>query len=81
MPVAVLGRHLAEEQRLGRFPTGTKPDAAAALLPGACFHRAVVVSLVGGLADLGSDEDAAADLVAAILGSAGPLDPAPRSRL
>ncbi|MEU8178741.1 TetR family transcriptional regulator [Microbispora hainanensis] len=40
IPVAVLGRHLAEEQRLGRFPAGTKPDAAAALLLGACWAPA-----------------------------------------
>ncbi|WP_432871066.1 TetR/AcrR family transcriptional regulator [Microbispora rosea] len=71
VPVAVLGRHLAEEQQLGRFPAGTKPHAAAALLLGACFHRAFVVSLVGGSTDLGTDEDAAADLVAAVLGGTG----------
>ncbi|WP_223167616.1 TetR/AcrR family transcriptional regulator [Nonomuraea sp. SYSU D8015] len=39
-PIRVLAEILAEEQRAGRIDAGLDADAAAAMLMGACFHRA-----------------------------------------
>ncbi|MEU0570494.1 helix-turn-helix domain-containing protein [Nonomuraea sp. NPDC005983] len=46
MPIAAVAGALAEEQRLGRIDPGIDADAAAALLMGACFHRANLSYLV-----------------------------------
>jgi len=46
LPIAALAGLLGEEQRLDRLDPGLDPGAAAALLMGACFHRASLQTFV-----------------------------------
>jgi AcrR family transcriptional regulator len=47
-PVRLLADYLAAEQGLGRIAAGTAPEAAAALLMGACFQQAFLRYFDGG---------------------------------
>lgn len=53
-PVQALAAFLRNEQARGRLRAGTDPDAAAALLLGACFQRAFLRHFAGEL-DAGGD--------------------------
>ncbi|GAA4902701.1 TetR/AcrR family transcriptional regulator [Streptomonospora salina] len=44
----LLAAYITEEQRLGRVPPDTAPDAVAALLLGACFQRAFFEAFLDG---------------------------------
>ena len=68
MPILLLGAYLREEQKIGRVGADADPDTAAALLMGACFHRAVLASLV----DLGPGDALAPGLVATLIAGLGP---------
>ncbi|GAB2994492.1 TetR/AcrR family transcriptional regulator [Amycolatopsis acidiphila] len=46
-PQRMLSRYLRAEQRLGRLPRATDVDAMAALLLGACFQQAFLISFEG----------------------------------
>lgn len=46
-PQRALTRYLRAEQRLGRLPRTSDPDAMSALLLGACFQQAFLVSFEG----------------------------------
>ncbi|MGI5221072.1 TetR/AcrR family transcriptional regulator [Nocardia sp. CA-290969] len=60
--VAGFATYLRAEQALGRLATGADPDAAAALLIGACFHEAFLDYYTGGRAGPAAD-----DLVDAVI--------------
>ncbi|MGC2192402.1 MAG: hypothetical protein WA751_08725 [Candidatus Dormiibacterota bacterium] len=63
-PVALLGAYLRAEQALGRIRKDADPDAAAALLLGACFHAAFLTAF---LDDEPGDPEQFACGIAAIL--------------
>jgi AcrR family transcriptional regulator len=63
-PVRMLADYLQAEQDLGRVAAGSTPDAAAALLMGACFQQAFLRYFADG-PDF--PESAAADLVAGLI--------------
>ncbi|MFE9451874.1 TetR/AcrR family transcriptional regulator [Streptomyces sp. NPDC006739] len=63
-PVRMLADYLQAEQNLGRVSTDSTPEAAAALLMGACFQQAFL-RYFGGGPDF--TESAAADLVRGLL--------------
>lgn len=64
LPILSLAEVLRTEQRAGRLDAGLDADAAAALLMGACFHRANLVYFV---APTGKDEDWAAAIVHTVI--------------
>ncbi|GII55183.1 TetR family transcriptional regulator [Planotetraspora thailandica] len=68
IPINRLGAYLREEQRLGRVGPDADPDAAATLLMGACFHRALLESLV----DLGPDDTLVPGLVGGLMAGLAP---------
>ncbi len=47
LAVPILARYLRAEQQLGRLPEGIDAVAGAAMLIGACFHRAFVQQFMG----------------------------------
>ena len=47
LAVPRLAWYLGAEQRMGRLPEGLNPEAAAAMLIGACFHRAFIQRFLG----------------------------------
>ncbi|MEV0969486.1 TetR/AcrR family transcriptional regulator [Microtetraspora glauca] len=63
VPVTLLASYIREEQRIGRVSQDADPDAAAALLFGACFHRAFLANLV----ELGPDDVLVHELVRTLL--------------
>ena len=63
-----LAAYLRAEQGLGRVSGRVNPEAAAALLLGACFQRAFLRDFVGEESVNQSDEQFAEDLVQALLG-------------
>jgi AcrR family transcriptional regulator len=77
-PAERLAAYLAAEQRLGRLSTAVDAEAAAALLIGACFHRAFLTVFWGADAPEtaalrpAGDEDFAAQTVRALLAGAAP---------
>jgi hypothetical protein len=73
-PVALLGAYLRAEQVLGRIRKDADPDAAAALLLGACFHSTFLTAF---LDDDPGDPEQFACGIAAILtsGVRGPGTP------
>ncbi|WP_327287958.1 TetR/AcrR family transcriptional regulator [Streptomyces sp. NBC_01198] len=68
-PVHMLADYLRGEQKLGRVPADSTPDAAAALLMGACFQQAFLRYFAGG-PDF--PETAAAELVAGLIRTLAP---------
>ncbi|GAA4986133.1 TetR/AcrR family transcriptional regulator [Actinopolymorpha pittospori] len=68
---AVAG-YLRAEQRSGRVASGVRPDAAAAMLLGACFQRAFLEHFVGEYAVETSVEKFARDLVRSLMEGARP---------
>jgi len=79
-PTARLAGYLAAEQRIGRLSTGFVPESAAALLVGACFHRAFLTVFWGpdapetGALRPADDEEFAAQAVHALLAGVGRQD-------
>ncbi len=70
-PLLALARYLASEREHGRLRAGTDPEAAAALLLGACFQRAFLRHFLGesGVAEPGDAvDDFAAGLTRTLLG-------------
>lgn len=66
VPVAALAGYLAAEQEIGRVISGVDPAAAAALLMGACFQRALLVHF--------TEQEPAAALVATLCAGILPAD-------
>lgn len=79
-PTARLAGYLAAEQRIGRLAPGIAAEPAAALLIGACFHRAFLTVFWGpdapeaGALRPSDDEEFAAQAVHALLTGAGRQD-------
>jgi AcrR family transcriptional regulator len=77
---AALARYLREEQRLGRVDAAADPDAAAALLTGACFQQGFLRYYAEGTDGPEVSESAARALLAPLLPALGlraPDAPAP----
>ncbi|GLW98072.1 TetR/AcrR family transcriptional regulator [Microtetraspora sp. NBRC 16547] len=68
VPIDLVASYLREEQRIGRVGPDANPDAASALLFGACFHRAFLANLV----ELAPDEVLVPDLVRTLLAGLTP---------
>lgn len=66
-PLEALADYLRAEREVGRIRSGADPEAAAALLLGACSQRAVLASIGGGAEAAQPLEDFAAGLVRTLL--------------
>ncbi|MCQ4084490.1 TetR/AcrR family transcriptional regulator [Streptomyces sp. RB6PN25] len=78
-PGEALAAYLRAEQKLGRIAPAVDPDAAAALLLGACLHRAFLSLFFAGEAPAGTlrpedDETFATETVRALLDGVLPAD-------
>ncbi|HWE61321.1 MAG TPA: TetR/AcrR family transcriptional regulator [Chloroflexota bacterium] len=62
-----LATYLRLEQRLGRLRAGASPEAATALLLGACQQRAMQLQFLGQAPDAAADERFVADLVSTLV--------------
>ncbi|MGH3311100.1 MAG: TetR/AcrR family transcriptional regulator [Streptomyces sp.] len=67
-PVEALAGYLRAEREGGRLRADADPDAAAALLLGACHQRAILLSIGGGAEAAQPLEEFAANLVRTLLG-------------
>lgn len=70
VPLRALAGYLRSEQAHGRIAAGADPDAAAALLLGACFQRALLAPFLDGAA-VEPMEDFAAGLARTLIGGLG----------
>lgn len=71
-PVEALAGYLRAEREAGRICAGADPEAAAALLLGACNQRAILLSIGGGVEAAQPLEDFAADIVRTLLAGIAP---------
>lgn len=71
-PVEALAGYLRSEREAGRIRPGADPEAAAALLLGACNQRAILLSIGGGAEAAQPLEDFAAGVVRTLLAGIGP---------
>src|SRR5436305_5565582 len=69
--IEAMARYLRAEQKLGRVARGTDPDAAAALLIGACFQFAFLRTFAGRPADEAEVDAFAAPIVETVLHALG----------
>lgn len=66
--IDAVAAYIRAEQHMGRLSQGASPEAAAALLLGACFQRAFLRGFMGGKIFEQSDEAFAQDLAQALSG-------------
>ncbi|RAJ71901.1 TetR family transcriptional regulator [Streptomyces sp. Amel2xB2] len=78
-PVEALAGYLRAELAAGRVRPGADPEAAAALLLGACSQRAILLSIGGGAEASQPLEDFAADIVRTLLAGIAPVGDAASS--
>jgi AcrR family transcriptional regulator len=71
-PVEALAGYLRAEREAGRIRADADPEAAAALLLGACNQRAILLSIGGGAEAAQSLEDFAAGIVRTLLAGIHP---------
>lgn len=76
-PVEAVAAYLRAEREAGRVRAGADPEAAAALLLGACSQRALLLNIGGGAEAAQPLEDFAADIVRTLLAGIGPVDTTP----
>jgi AcrR family transcriptional regulator len=67
-----VARYLREEQRIGRIDAQAAPEAAAALLLGACYQRAFLSAFMGVDQLIGSHDEYAEDTVRTLLAGIAP---------
>lgn len=70
-PLEALAGYLRTEREAGRIRAGADPEAAAALLLGACNQRAILLSIGGGAEATQPLEDFAAGIVRTLLAGIG----------
>jgi AcrR family transcriptional regulator len=71
-PLEALADYLRAEREAGRIHAGADPEAAAALLLGACSQRAILLSIGGGADEAPPLEDFAAGVVNTLLTGIAP---------
>ena len=69
-----LAAYLGAEERLGRVREGADPDAAAAMLLGACYQRAFLRSYLGEDVPLEEEEGFVEGIVQTLMPSLSPTE-------
>ncbi|OZM73314.1 TetR family transcriptional regulator [Amycolatopsis antarctica] len=73
-PLSALAGYLREEQQLGRVRRGADPEAAAALLLGACMQQAMLLLFEGEPVETEKLDALAASLAGTLLGTLRPAN-------